>query len=1033
MCTGKFSKQLFFIIVILLFFSNLTFSKTITVGINNAAGLDYDYESIQPAIDAAQEGDTIVIAEGSYRGIVNFKGKNITLTSIDPNNWNVTTNTVIYFYSSNSSSDTSSIITFSGKENENCVLQGVKITYGHGWFHGAINYGGGINGNGTKATIKKCFIYDNSALYYGGGIYNCDGLIENCTISDNNARYKGGSLYGCDGIIRNCTIETNSAGNSTYPGEGGGLHSCNGQIINCTIRNNTAKGNGGGLHSCNAIINDCLIINNKANLVTTGTGGGLYNCNTDINNCTIENNIALYKGGGLYGCNGIIIGCTIKDNEATNDSGGGLANCMGSIVDCTIQSNTSPLWHAGGAIDCNSFINCIITGNTARGYGGGLYKCKEIDRCNISGNSSEVFPGGGLSDCNSVTNCIISGNMAGGSGAGLYDCNEIINCTIVGNYSKKKAGALYLKNTNGIIDNTIIWDNLALEGGQILVECNEPNTALWNLSVDYSDIEDGQNDIIVAEGSILKWGSNNIDTYPLFVQPGSWKIQNKGNEGDYHLLQNSPCIDKGDPNINYTDQNDIDGDARLIGQFVDMGADETQEYVPPVFVQLEMSGPEQVTEGNAEQYVATGRYDDNSQVTLTNQVTWSVEPQSIGTIDSNGLFTAGELDGDIEVTIQAAYTHGDQEILYMAQMTVLCVDVPATVSIYYVATATGNDLNDGLSKQTAFKTIQKGIDTTQDGDTVLVYPGVYREGLVFWGKNITLTSAEDAAVIENPNNIAVLFCFGETNKCKIQNFVITNSEIGILNILDSSPTIKNLTIVNNNTGIQCFDSDSEISNCIFWFNAEKDFVNCMPEYSCTEDTYYITLYNTDLNIHSNPLFVDPENNDYHLKSERGRYWPLFDVWVLDNETSPCINAGNPNDDFTKERQPNGGRINMGAYGSTSYASLSLSSGEQYKASMPNPQNGATITTSYPTLSWTAGVDAVQHDVYFGTNLDKVRDAKRENPYGVLVSQGQNVTSFKNNVSLVQETQYFWRIDEIDSAGSITKGSIWTFTKISSRR
>ncbi|MBN2591738.1 MAG: hypothetical protein JXA96_17865 [Sedimentisphaerales bacterium] len=1021
---GGFLIQSFYITVILLISANMTSGKTITVGIENAAGLDYDYEAIQPAIDAAEEGDTVLVAEGSYRGAINFKGKNIILTSNDPNDWDVVTNTRIYLYNSSTSSnqDTLSVVTFSGQENENCVLQGIELTYGDIFYPGAINYGGGINGNGTKATINKCYIYYNNARYDGGGIYNCDGLIENCTISDNNARRNGGGLYGCDGIIRNCTIKSNGARGE----DGGGLHSCNGQIINCTIRNNSTKGNGGGLNSCNAIINDCLIKSNQATFSTTGTGGGLYNCNTNINNCTIEDNTASSKGGGLYGCNGTIIGCTIKKNESTDNSGGGLANCMGTVVDCTIQNNISSKWHAGGAIDCNSFENCTITGNTARGYGGGLYNCKEVDRCTISGNSSEVFPGGGLSDCNSVINSIISGNISGGSGAGLYDCSDIINCTIAGNYSQKKAGALYLKKKNGIIDNTIIWDNLALEGGQILVECNEPNNALWNLSVDYSDIQYGPNDIIVADGSILKYEPNNIDTYPMFVQPGSWTNQNMWIDGDYHLLQSSPCIDSGNPDRDYSDQNDIDGDARLIGQYVDMGADEAQEYIPPVFVQLEMSGPHQVKENETGQYITAGRYDDDTQVTLTNEVTWSVEPEGIATIDSNGLFTLGELNENIEVTIRAIYTPSDQEILYMAQMTVLCMDVPMIPVTYYVDTATGNDLNYGLSRNTAFKTIQKGIDASQDGDTVMVYPGVYREGLVFWGKNITLTSAEDAAVIENPNNIAVLFCFGETDKCKILNFVIRNSEIGILNILGSSPTIKNLTIVNNNTGIECFDSNPEISNCIFWDNEGLDFENCLPEYSCMEDD--IILIDVYLgNTLSNPLFVAPDEGDYHLKSERGRYWPLFDIWVLDYQTSPCIDAGNPEDDFIKERQPNGGKINMGAYGNTSYASMSFSSGEQYKASMPNPSNGGFTTPISTTLSWTPGVDAIRHDVYLGTSLEHVRDATRDNSLGVIVSLYQNSTSFTSLRPLEFNTEYFWRIDEIDSSGTITKGNIWVFT------
>ena len=1046
---GRFLKQSFFIFAALLISTNLTFGKTITVGLNNAAGLDYDYESIQPAIDAAKDGDTIIVAQGEYRGYVNFKGKNIILTSTDPNNWDVVENTTIrYGYDS--------VVTFKGQENKNCAIQGFSIRGGDA------NYGGGIKGNGTKATIRKCYIHGNQSNTHGGGLYNCDGLIDDCIISNNSTIYKdsiarGGGLYSCDGTINNCIIQSNKAGYgssgfSLSQGEGGGLYGCNGQIIGCSIESNIANGNGGGIGGCNVTISDCLIKNNRAeNNDTPGAGGGLFNCNADINNCTIQDNSALdnggglsicngqisnctiqnntapNKGGGLYSCNGIISGCTIKTNTSSSNSGGGLANCMGTIVDCIIQGNTSPLWHAGGAIDCNSLINCTITGNTARGYGGALYNCGKVDRCKISGNSSEIFPGGGLSDCNSVTNCIISGNTSGGSGAGLYDCNEIINCTIVGNYSHKKAGALYLKNKNGIIDNTIIWDNLASEGCQVLVECNEPNTALWNLSVDYSDIQGGQNSIIVAEGSILKWEPNNIDIYPKFVQPGNgWAVQNTLNGGDYHLLQNSPCIDAGDPNRNYTDQNDIDGDARVIGQYVDIGADEVHEYIPPVFVQLEMSGPEQVNENDTGQYIATGIYSDDTQITLTNAVTWSVAPEGVGTIDVNGLFTVGEIDEDTEVTIQAAYTHGDYTTLYKAQMTVLCVEIPATVTTYYVNTATGNDLNNGLTRNTAFKTIQSGIDAAQDGDTVLVYPGVYSEGLTFWGKNITLKSAEDAAVIQNPDNIAILFCFGESNKCKIQNFVIKNSEIGILTILGSSPTIKNLTIVNNKTGIQCFDSYPVITNCIFWFNTEKDFVNCMPEYSCTEDNYTMLASPIDLNIHSNPLFVDPENGDYHLKSERGRYWPLYNIWVLDYLTSPCIDAGNQNDNFIKEPQPNGGRINMGAYGNTSYASLSLSSGEQYKATNPNPSNGEINVSLRPTLSWTQGIDAIRHDVYLGTNLDSVRNATRENPIDVLVSMEQNSTSFTTSSYLGSEKDYFWRIDEVDSLGTITKGGIWTF-------
>jgi hypothetical protein len=71
-----------------------------------------------------------------------------------------------------------------------------------------------------------------------------------------------------------------------------------------------------------------------------------------------------------------------------------------------------------------------------------------------------------------------------------------------------------------------------------------------------------------------------------------------------------------------------------------------------------------------------------------------------------------------------------------------------------------------------------------------------------------------------------------------------------------------------------------------------------------------------------PLFAESARGDYHLRSKRGRYWPEHNLWVLDDVTSPCIDGGDPNDYPSDERMPNGGRVNMGAYGGTAYASMS---------------------------------------------------------------------------------------------------------------
>ena len=76
------------------------------------------------------------------------------------------------------------------------------------------------------------------------------------------------------------------------------------------------------------------------------------------------------------------------------------------------------------------------------------------------------------------------------------------------------------------------------------------------------------------------------------------------------------------------------------------------------------------------------------------------------------------------------------------------------------------------------------------------------------------------------------------------------------------------------------------------------------------------------NIDTDPCFAKPKNGDYHLKSQAGRWEPNSQTWVLDDVTSPCIDAGNPGCPIGDEPAPNGNRINMGAYGGTAEASKS---------------------------------------------------------------------------------------------------------------
>lgn len=74
------------------------------------------------------------------------------------------------------------------------------------------------------------------------------------------------------------------------------------------------------------------------------------------------------------------------------------------------------------------------------------------------------------------------------------------------------------------------------------------------------------------------------------------------------------------------------------------------------------------------------------------------------------------------------------------------------------------------------------------------------------------------------------------------------------------------------------------------------------------------------NISQDPLFANAAGDDFHLKSKGGRWNGVF--WVVDAVHSPCIDAGDPASPFASEPAPNGGRVNMGAFGNTAQASKS---------------------------------------------------------------------------------------------------------------
>jgi hypothetical protein len=334
-------------------------------------------------------------------------------------------------------------------------------------------------------------------------------------------------------------------------------------------------------------------------------------------------------------------------------------------------------------------------------------------------------------------------------------------------------------------------------------------------------------------------------------------------------------------------------------------------------------------------------------------------------------------------------------------------------SFFYVDATHGNDSNEGLTPGTAFATIQKAIATAEDGDAVLVFPGLYRGEVSFQGKallvqGIAAATGAGIPVLHNPGDFAVSFSDGEGPGSILTNFVIEGSLIGVF-IAGSSPTISNVTIVNNKYGIKAYvGAKPDISNSIFWNNPGGDLLWCEARFSRTSEAAP-----GQGNITDDPLFVDPNAGDYHVFSERGRYWPEHDIWVLDQVTSPCVDGGDQNAYPSDEPVPNGARVNMGAYGGTAQASMSPPR-LPGRAFNPSPPNGAVDVNSDAILSWDAGSNSVLHDVYFGT----------ENPPPLVSSQA--MTLFDPG-RLDSNTVYYWRIDEVDDEGNKTAGALWEFT------
>jgi len=249
-----------------------------------------DFVTIQAALDAAANGDEIIVRDGTHAGTdLTFAGKALTLRSE-----NGPSACII------EGAESGWVFRF-GNESSDSILDGFTITHGPA--------GGIVCMSYSSLAITNCIVTGNGGEMagFGGGIYcsYSDPTITNCVITDNSlgAFGDGGGImcWSASPTIANCVISGNSVG---YMGAGGGIHCyyySSPVITNCTITGNSATDNGGG--------------------------GGIYSMNSTpvITNCTISGNSSHFAGGGLHfeGAAGLetLINCIVWGNETALDVG----------------------------------------------------------------------------------------------------------------------------------------------------------------------------------------------------------------------------------------------------------------------------------------------------------------------------------------------------------------------------------------------------------------------------------------------------------------------------------------------------------------------------------------------------------------------------------------------------------------------------------------------------------------------------------------------------------------------------------------
>ena len=625
------------------------------------------FKTLNESLTVAQNGDTVMIASGTYTGNDNLNltiakrlnfikygdGEVIFDAESQSRIWSVTaslTNIIGLTFKNGKANGDGGAIYWVGADGN---VSGCNFTG-----NTANNGGGAIFWYGDNGTVSGCNFTGNTANNNGGAIYwnSANGIVFGCNFTGNTVNYGGGAIYwvGADGTVSGCNFTGNTA---NY---GGAIvwYGADGTVFGCNFTGNTATETGGAIfwYGANGTVFDCNFTGNTAN-----NGGAIYwyGANGTVSGCNFTGNTANNNGGAIYwyGANGTVFDCNFTGNTANNNGGAIYWNgANGTVFDCNFTGNTAN--NNGGAIywECanGTVFDCNFTGNTANNNGGAIYwngANGTVSVCNFTGNTAKN--GGAIywhGDNGTVSVCNFTGNNAAQGGAIYWECanGNVSGCNFTGN-TAYFGGAIYWECADGNVSGCNFTGNTANNNGGAIIwhgangtvsVCNfTGNTANWDGGAIYWNGADGTVSGCTFINNTANWDGGAISVKNYNLNATKCAIVNNIAPTGSEIY-----IDGGNVNLNYNWWGSNNPNWNNL--IVDM---EGNPYVPSVYAVLNVTADPTEIDTSGQSNIATKFVWNGTTIDATNSL-----PKRNVKLSSNGTLT--ETEGDVGLTSQFSAT-----------------------------------------------------------------------------------------------------------------------------------------------------------------------------------------------------------------------------------------------------------------------------------------------------------------------------------------------------------------------------------------